>query len=399
MKKMKSALLLLLALCMVLSITACGSAEKNQTEITPNNSSDISNDYESYDNDKELSSNQSSSQISTNPISLSDAKRPSDSDFIYYQNYGYIELEGYQGSDEVVLLPNTIKGQPVKCSYLEIAKGAPVRGIVFEEGYTNIPKIRSESDSPTLIEAIGLPASCEELSDTNPFHDMPLLNTIEIADGNSVYYMEDDILHCQSEYENYSRLVCFLSTWNGDTYVQPDETRIAKNALENNSSIKRIENMFPWDGLAADALTHSAVEKIVCASDWTYLNSHAFEDNSGTSKLRSITLSANLNGHSGSAKIFEGLDCLEEIIMPEGNPTYFSEDGVLYFTQDSTGITYLMAYPNNHPAEEFTISERADSIYYLEYAFDNPLNMKIFHSADIDMGWYELPNDIEIVTP
>ena len=126
---MKSALLLPLALCMVLSIAACGSTGKNQTEITPNNASDISNDYGIYDNDKELSSNQSYSRISTNPISLSDAKRPADSDFIYYQDYDFIELEGYQGSDEVILVPTTIEGRPVKCSSLEIAEDSPVRGI------------------------------------------------------------------------------------------------------------------------------------------------------------------------------------------------------------------------------------------------------------------------------
>lgn len=389
--------LAVLLLALLLGLTACGGGNSDSGDPPNENVKQESMVSDPSGKTDGSQSNPSVPQISGEPISLADAKQPSDHDFIYDNYTTYVELLGYQGKDEVILVPSMIEGLPVKCQGFSISEGSFVRGIVFAEGYTNIPIIGYQSESDAVIEAVGIPATCEDLPDRpeNPFYNLPYLKTIEVAEGNPVYSVEDGILYAMRS--DSKLLMCYPAMREGDSFVQPEETFLAEYAFANNTFLKRVENANTW--INGYAFVGSVVEEVVCDDDWTYLHQNDFSDYSGESELKSITLSVNLNSHVGNAEIFAGLDKLEEILVPEGNSEYFSEDGVLYYVNKEKDVTYLMLYPNARPGEEFTPSEKADGIYYVDRAFDNPLYLKKIHAGNMQLQGVKFPNDIEVVTP
>ena len=396
---MKKVLTVVLALMLILSMTACGSSPSAEggtsQEEAPSESGETSDGDAAGDSDKTDPDKTDSSKNST-PVSLSDAKQPADSDFSYDKYNSYVDLRGYKGSEKVIFVPATIEGLPVQCSGLSIESDA-VRGVVFAEGFTSIPTIYCRYEGDPAIEAVGIPASCEELESkpSNLFMDFPYMKTIEVAEGNPTYSVEDGILYAM-RYEN-KILLCYPAMREGETFVQPDATSLAQYAFANNKFLKRVENAKAWN--EGYAFYGSSVEEIVCSENWIYLSQNDFADDPETTAIRSITLSAKLDSHVGNAVIFKGLDKLEEILVPEENTMYFSEDGVLYFTSDKQKATYLLLYPNARPGEEFTPSEEADGIYYVERAFENPLYLKKIHAGNMNLSGAKFPNGIEIVTP
>lgn len=390
---MKKIITWMVALTLAVSVTACGGKKETDHEANPK-VSQAAGDTESKST---KAAEEAEKTVSSAPVSLEDAKQPGDSDFGYDKYKDHVDLRSYSGKDEVILIPSTIEGLPVEIESLTIKSGAPVRGIVFAEGLTNLPWISSGSEDALRLEAVGIPASCEKISDSpsNLFSRHPYLKTIQVAEGNPVYSVEDGILYAM-KFED-KLLMCYPAMKEGESFSQPDGTRLVQNAFANNTALKRVENARPWiDGCAFDG---SGVEEVICSEAWTYLGQDDFADYSENSQLRSITLSAKLDSHISNAAIFKGLDKLEEILMPEGNEQYFTEDGVLYYINEKEKITYVMLYPNAHPGEEFTPSERAQGIYYTNRVFENPIYLKKIHAGDRDWDGRDLPNGVEMVKP
>lgn len=88
-----------------------------------------------------------------------------------------------------------------------------------------------------------------------------------------------------------------------------------------------------------------------------------------TSGVSSITLPATLSSRLG-CQFFQGAYTLTEIIVPESNTIYSSQDGVLY-TKDMTG---LIRYPPAKEGDSFTLPETVYQLYY--EAFDYNKNLK-----------------------
>lgn len=345
----------------------------------------------------DTSRNIDTASLDENPVLITDAEQPDDKDFIYDKFSNYVELTGYQGKDKVILVPSTIEGLPVVSERFIIKDSSYVRGIAFDEGYTNIPYISCESNDSSPIESIKIPSTCTEINSdlNNPFSTLPYLSSIEVAEGNTVYSVEDGILYANYG-DGYKLLMCYPAMKEGDIFSQPDETHLVSSCFANNTSLKRVENAKAWNG--ENAFLDSSVEEVVCSDRWTFLGQHEFEGREGESPLRSITLSANLDDLVWKVDHFVGLNNLEEIIVPEGNPVFFSEDGVLYYVGSKE--TYLLKYPNAHPGEDFNVSEKADVLYLISTVFENPLYLKRVHvyskwdSLTKDSGF---PNGIEII--
>lgn len=366
---------------------------KESSAVTADSGDEESPASMAEDGDSEPSG-ESTAFVSEGPVSLADAKRPSDGDFIYDKFDNYVELTGYQGKDEVIILPSTIEGLPVELYGFVISEKSHVRGIVIDEGYESIPNIGCESNESSPIESIRIPSTCTEGTTENPFWGLPYLSTVEVEDGNPVYSVEDGILYSIYGGE-YKILVWYPPTREDEVFYQPDGTLLGGGCFDGTQMLKRVENAHSWSG--ANAFEGSSIEEIVCSDQWTFLGQHEFEDFSGESKLRSITLSVNLNDLVWKVEHFKGLDNLEEIIVPEGNTTFFSEDGVLYY--DNGKDTYLLKYPNAHPGEDFTISEKATVIYYTSTVFENPKYLKRIHGSSYweGMSTYDLPEGIELI--
>lgn len=395
---------------MMLALTACGSGKTGDGAVSGVESSKTedgaASGVESSKTEDGAASGTESSEAgggaSSNkgaPVSLADAKQPKDKDFIYDKFNTWVELHGYQGKDEVIVIPTTIEGLPVTMDGFVISEKAKVRGIVLEEGYTSIPRIACESDENSPIEAIKLPSTCTEQVNTNPFTSLPYLKTIEVAEGNTVFFVEDDVLYADYGEEYNKVLVCYPPMKEGETLVLPDDVSLAEGCFIGNSMLKRVENAVPWSG--GNIIAGTSIEEVVCGDRWKHLDQHQFEDFSGESKLRSITLSVNLNDLVWKVDHFAGLDSLEEIVVPEGNSTFFSEDGVLYYIGGKKQ-TYLLKYPNARPGEDFTVSEKADMLYYMSTVFENPIYLKRVHIPskwESDRGSIasDMPNGIEVV--
>lgn len=84
--------------------------------------------------------------------------------------------------------------------------------------------------------------------------------------------------------------------------------------------------------------------------------------------VSSITLPATLS--SFSSQFFQEANTLTEIIVPESNTIYSSQDGVLY-TKDMTG---LLKYPAAKEGDSFTLPETVYQLYF--EAFDHNKNLK-----------------------
>ena len=79
------------------------------------------------------------------------------------------------------------------------------------------------------------------------------------------------------------------------------------------------------------------------------------------SGVSSITLPATLSSiYSLPSQFFQGADTLTEIIVPESNTVYCSQNGVLY-TKDMTG---LIKYPAAKKGDSFTLPAKVRQLYY-----------------------------------
>lgn len=113
---------------------------------------------------------------------------------------------------------------------------------------------------------------------------------------------------------------------------------------EVNSLLSTIKNNV-GEGTILD-LSNSTATSI---SEWLY------------SGVSSITLPATLSSiYSLPSQFFQGADTLTEIIVPESNTVYYSEEGVLY-TKDMTG---LIKYPAAKEGDSFTLPGEVKQLYY-----------------------------------
>lgn len=113
---------------------------------------------------------------------------------------------------------------------------------------------------------------------------------------------------------------------------------------EVNSLLSTIKNNV-GEGTILD-LSNSSATSI---SEWLY------------SGVSSITLPATLSSiYSLPSQFFQGADTLTEIIVPESNTVYCSQNGVLY-TKDMTG---LIKYPAAKKGNSFTLPAKVRQLYY-----------------------------------
>lgn len=113
---------------------------------------------------------------------------------------------------------------------------------------------------------------------------------------------------------------------------------------EVNSLLSTIKNNV-GEGTILD-LSNSTATSI---SEWLY------------SGVSSITLPATLSSiYSLPSQFFQGADTLTEIIVPESNTVYCSQNGVLY-TKDMTG---LIKYPAAKEGDSFTLPAKVRQLYY-----------------------------------
>lgn len=367
---------ILLALCVMLSLAACSSGGgSGKAAQEPSSPGSVQNETTPVGTDPEETKPSGVPEF-TGTVDLSQAVTPSEEDFLYYDYNSYVEIYGYQGNDNVIVIPNTLADKPVTCTWIEFAAGTDVHGIVIDEGLEKLIRFGTEDGEPHL-EAIRIPSTITDASSDNPYSGLPRLQTIEVAEGNERYMAEDGVLY--DIYSDSRKLICYPAARPGETFVQPDDSYTSDYAFFGTVNLKRLENAYTG---GYNPFAGSSIEEVIFSDRQLSLSGGEFTD---AENLRSITMSVNLSSHSGNSAMFKRNSSLEEIIVPEGNPKYFTDDGVLYFISDS-GIQYLLYYPTARPGEEYTLAPGTQGIYNVDYAFDNPLYLKVLHSGGAELG-------------
>ena len=141
---------------------------------------------------------------------------------------GTAEILGYIGKEPGLTLPESLNGHPVTSigeeAFYDI--NYSLRGITIPATVTHIG---SSAFSMTDLEEIEIPAGVASMGD-NPFSYCDSLETISVAEGNPVFYVQDGVLFCRED----RSLVCFPymaadpDEEEYQTYTVPEGTEIIR---------------------------------------------------------------------------------------------------------------------------------------------------------------------------
>ena len=338
----------------------------------------------------------SESSFTDGPISLDNAVVPDVSDWVYKDMGDTIDLYAYKGSDTVIRVPSELDGKPVNIAKaIRLEEGTHVRGVVWDEGFKDPLSIESRIDGlMEHVEAIRIPSTMTEKTDSftgsynTPFLSLPGLKTIEVAEENPNYYVENGVLyhaaHITTDPED-TCLVLYPALKEDETFTQPDNTYVLGNAFRNTQYLKRVEN---FDG-ASDSFGNSSVEEVVCAKNKWYFQDRQFNGE----HIRKITLSEVEMSIGASA--FQYLPALEEIALPGENSKQVTDNGVLYWRDAEDGKLSMTFYPSARPGEEYHVLKGTKEVS--GKAFDSPAFLKRLVIEDPETDTFEVPDTIEVV--
>ena len=129
--KIKKIIAVMTALTSMMILAACGSSDVDSTASNQSDSNvEVTESETAIEEDK---TNREESQISTDVSMeglLSHAETPAE-DFTYYISNDIVIIDGYIGTDPIVVIPESIEGYPVK-SIINI-KGKGIQAIKFSD--------------------------------------------------------------------------------------------------------------------------------------------------------------------------------------------------------------------------------------------------------------------------
>ncbi len=177
---MKKFLASILVICLMLSVCACG---KSNTDVTEKNEPETT---VSAQNETTEAPKETGKPASTGSISLDDVMNhpvtPAD-DFKYdldNVNNG-IAIYGYEGNDDIVVIPDTIDGKPVTLiEKMTFAMGSKVKGIRISDSVK-----RLEQTTFTMNENLQVVVCGSGLTEIGgaAFQDCANLHTLILNDG------------------------------------------------------------------------------------------------------------------------------------------------------------------------------------------------------------------------
>lgn len=267
--------------------------------------------------------------------------------FTYITSYNQVQITGYRGTDNEIVVPASIKGVPV----------TSIGGSVFS-GLTNLTSVT-------------IPNSVIDIS-WDALLNCPNLKRISVDSTNPVYSSLDGVLFARDG----TILVTYPASKSGD-YTIPDSVTIIGGAAffgcTGLNSVKIPDSVTLIGGLAFAGCT--SLNSVRVPDRVTEIGDKVFSDCSG---LTSITIPNSVTRIGFSA--FSGCTHLEEITIPKSvtyigenalsncpnlktikvdsaNPAYGSVDGVLF----AGGGSILVRYPPGK-AGGFTIPPSVTTI-------------------------------------
>lgn len=197
----------------------------------------------------------------------------------------YIVINGYEGQEETVIIPETIDG-------------VTVTSILDMEEYKYPEKIKKVV-IPKTIDALGCTA----------FEKLTNLESIEVDKDNAKYYAKDGVLF--SKYKKKTTLEFYPAAKAGDSYTVPSNVNEIAFAFWNNKNIKTLTIKAKITAIYEIA-NGSNIEKIVLPDSVKYVGEYAFR---GCEKLKKIQFGSNVRSIAEYA--FQGCQSLKSITIPD----------------------------------------------------------------------------------
>lgn len=132
----KKMIAVMAALTSIMALTACGNSDANSNVSSPNNNDTTVTESVSdmEENAGEEETVQTGTDVSMESL-LNHAETPAE-DFTYYISEDEVTIDGYVGTDPIVVIPESIEGYPVK--YIINIKGKGIQAIKFPDSMETI---------------------------------------------------------------------------------------------------------------------------------------------------------------------------------------------------------------------------------------------------------------------
>lgn len=325
------------------------------------------------------------------PVFLDDAVVTKREDWICDEFNTWVEPREYIGTDTVIRIPTELGGKPIDENHFSVhlGEGTHVRGIVFDEGFTKPIAIGGNTEHVSAIRMSSTMTQSEGGGGTSTdfLRRLKFLRTVEVAENNPYYFVEDGILYRKGS-DDYTALVWYPPVREDESFYQPDGVTALTGAYYNTIYLKRVENFKGWEYAFRD----SSVEEVYCSNEGGNIHYNQFFGK----KIKKIFIPAGVKSISPDA--FQNLPALEEINVEEGNESYYSDNGVLYMKNT------IICYPAARKGEEYRILEGVNDISELCFRDDPRLKnseerLKYLKRLIVNEGtttWY-VPDRIEII--
>lgn len=195
----------------------------------------------------------------------------------------YARLVRYNGTNEAVVIPDTLGGKPVQ----EIGQYAFL--------------------DAAHVTSISIPAAVKKIEDLS-FHTLPKLAAITVAEENISYAAVDNVLY----HKKMGTVYCYPQGKTGDTFTLPETVKTINGKAFYNCQLKEITLPSKVTKVQAGAFAESKNLHTVVFSDKT---SQLYEDAfRNCTALTNVQLPANLT--SIGPNCFAGCTSLTEIVVP-----------------------------------------------------------------------------------
>jgi hypothetical protein len=271
-----------------------------------------------------------------------------------------------------------------------------ITSIVFPEGLSIIGG--DAFAGCEKIDSITLPASVtfeegmsleerKEVILKHPFMGCTSLKEVNVSPDNKLFMSDKGVLYSKDK----AKLFLVPPSYE-EEYIIPDSvTDIVEGAFAYQKVLNKITIPNTITHVGAAAFYHaeslkkislnnvvkefyeytffgSGIEEITIPDGVKRLGEQIF---SNCPNLKKITLPVSLErigvGYDFWPLIGDSIN-LEEIAVAEGNPNYFSKDGVLYYKHNYLNRTYIVCYPAAKKGESFTVPK---GTYIGAFAFDS----------------------------
>lgn len=287
----------------------------------------------------------------------------------FFKDKAVMGVTGFSGCGELkgVILPDTVEYVNAFSDCEKLARmrwsaslkkisngsfrGAAVETLVLPEGVTEIKGAFSNCRS---LKSISLPSTLRKISedDGSPaFYDCPLLESIEVAEGNEVYKSEGNcimrkgdntlVLGCRASvipaYTEHIGVGAFRGAGLEQIVLPEGVTSIENSAFSNNDCLTEVSLPQSLTSIGRSAFSScAALREIIIPDGVTTLPDLLFF---GCTRLKAVSLGAGLESISGEA--FELCAELERITVSEENAYFKSvNDGKFLLTK--TGETLVL---------------------------------------------------------